>query len=140
MDKTTVKLRGIYAEELINIVFKGKIIRTKGYDLVTSNGCRIEVKSRKMFTDGRIPRVTLNKSKMRYSNAIGVVQYNNDLEESIAIGIVIPTKSLIPLYNQYRQKNDVAHIPLHKIMCHPRTVDIKHRLIVAENHLESKIW
>lgn len=118
---------GLHAEVITAVAFKGKVKRSIGYDVLTSRNQRIEVRSRKVFTDGRQPRLTLNKSKMENSDIIVAIHYERDLEISMAIAI--RTKSLEGLYYRYLQKSGKqAHINWNEIINHSDVIDITNKL------------
>jgi len=127
---------GIHAEEITSTAFNCLIERSNGYDLRTKNGNKVEVRSRIKFSDGKHPRLTLNRSKIEYSDIIVVVHYEINLEISIAIAI--NTKHLLSLYSDYLQKNGKAHLNWDKVANHSKAKDITANLIAADNNLKSK--
>ena len=129
---------GKLAEHLVHTLVGGIISRSKGYDILTRTGRRVEVRSRNKFTDGKIPRATVNESKMNFSDSICFIQFNTDTEQSIAVAIMIHTKYLNPLYIEYRQVNGVAHIPLYKVMSHPKSMDITTLLTATDIKIKAK--
>jgi len=135
IDRYNAIQRGVHAEEIANKVLKGTITRSVGYDL-TIPKYKVEVRSRCQNTDGPIPRATVTKTKMHLSDFIVFIQYKDNIEKSIDIGVILHTKSLMALYKNYLQKNgSTAHIPLKKILKLSH-IDMTSRLIIADNNFK----
>ncbi|MBE0436211.1 MAG: hypothetical protein IBX56_10455 [Methylomicrobium sp.] len=135
--RTDAIKRGFHAEVITSLAFKCKIERSTGYDLRTKSGAKVEVRSRVKFSDGRNPRLTVNKSKMEKSNVIVTVQYERNLDISKAIAI--KTKYLIPLYVKHLQKDgSKAHLNWKKVSNHPKAYDVTTKLVDSDNALKSK--
>ena len=128
---------GFHAEVITSLAFKSKVERSIGYDLRTKNGARVEVRSRIKFSDGRHPRLTLNKSKMEKSDVIVAVHYEMNLDISKAI--VIKTKYLTSLYAKYLQSDgSKAHLNWNKVCNHPEARDVTAKLARMDNAVKLK--
>ncbi|WP_305909440.1 hypothetical protein Q9L42_005480 [Methylomarinum sp. Ch1-1] len=137
ISRTDAIKRGVHAEVITSLAFKCKIERSTGYDLRTKNGAKVEVRSRVKFSDGKNPRLTVNKSKMEESDVIVAVQYERNLDISKAIAI--KTKYLTPLYAKHLQKDgSKAHLNWKKVSSHPKTHDVTIKLMAADNALKLK--
>jgi len=136
-NRSIVIQSGEHAELITSLALKCKIERSKGYDLRTDKGLKIEVRSRVKFSDGRHPRLTLNKSKMSISDVIIAVHYERNLEISKAIAI--NTKYLMPLYEEYLQSNgSKAHLNWNKVCKHPEARDVTAKLSRIDNAVKLK--
>ena len=122
---------GELAENLVCKAFNCKSEQSIGYDVRTQNGYRAEVRSRVMYSDGKHPRLTLNRAKMEKSEIMFAIHFSrsNKVTEAVAI----PTKHLSKLYEEYLQRDgSTAHIPWLKVVSHPSTRDVTKRVIAAD--------
>lgn len=101
----------ILAEILTALCTDGKqaSANTKGYDVESTNYGRIEVKSRKLGTDGPFPRVTLSPNKLKGADWFMAVRWTRD--GGVYAAIMLPKTSVAPLFEKFLQTNGrTAHI------------------------------
>ncbi len=136
-DRSDAIKKGFHAELITSLAFKSKIEQSIGYDLRTKKGAKIEVRSRVNFSDGKHPRLTVNKLKMEISDIIVAVHYERNLDISRAIAI--KTKCLKSLYAEYLQSDgSKAHLNWNKVCNHPEARDVTAKLSRIDNVIKSK--
>ena len=123
---------GSLGEELSSIAFDCIAKPSHGYDIITVDGIKGEVRTRTINSDGKYPRLTLTPKKMAVSDFIVVIHFAQDL--TVVRAILVETKYLKDLYKQYLQtKRKQAHIPWKKLAEHPKVLDVADLIINADD-------
>jgi hypothetical protein len=123
---------GSLGEELSSIAFDCINSPSHGYDIITVDGVKGEVRTRTAGTDGDYPRLTVNPKKMAISDFVVVIHFAEDL--TVIRAVLIETEDLKDLYDQYLQsKREQAHIPWKKIIAHPKALDVRDLIISADH-------
>lgn len=98
------------SEILTAIATGGEIVggNSKGYDVISPEYGRIEVKARILGTDGPFPRVSLKASNIDKADLIMAVRWTEKMELHDAIAL--PKAGAAVLYAAKRQGGGLAHI------------------------------
>jgi hypothetical protein len=98
------------SEILTAIVTAGELVggNSKGYDVISPEFGRVEVKARILGTDGPFPRVSLKASNITKAGFFMAVRWTNSMQLHDAVAL--PQADAAALYSAKRQGSGLAHI------------------------------
>ena len=103
---------GRLGELLVASVTGGEIKNKTGFDILSPEYGKIEVKSRVLGTDGEWPRVSLGRTNIKEADYVAVLRFSPSYD--IAAACMLPIEKVKALYEDYVQSKGTAHIPWEK--------------------------
>ncbi|MGX9351508.1 hypothetical protein ACS3QZ_09910 [Shimia sp. W99] len=122
---------GTLSEVLTAIVTKGEVIggNSRGKDVQSEEFGRIEVKSRKLGTDGDNPRVSLRDHHLEKCDWFATFRWDENF--NLAEAMMLPKKDVRPMFLERRQKSGLAHIAWSSWVSAPNRKNIKKECLEA---------